>query len=81
MTDDEFNEKYKDFLEPGHYGCAIGDEACIAFLDKVFEVATAAEGFSYSQLKWKFNMARIYWKHSPINTSFVEDTLNTIYDL
>ena len=37
MTVDEFNEKYKDYLEPGHYGLAINDPDVIDYLDTQFE--------------------------------------------
>jgi len=61
MTPDEFNEKYKDFLEDRHYGMSISNEKVIDFLDKEFkkEIATNPE-FSYSQIKTKFSYVRIY---------------------
>lgn len=61
MTTVEFNEKYKDYLEDGHYGMSIPNEKVITALDKVFEqTLTKIPGFKYSQIKMKFNQARFY---------------------
>lgn len=60
MTTEEFNDKYDEWLEPRHYGLAINDEDVIKFLDSIFQDLTKIEGFSYSQIKLKFNMARFY---------------------
>ena len=61
MTVQEFNEKYSDFLEERHYGLDIHDEKVIAYLDEVFETElTKIPGFTYSQIKLKFNSSRFY---------------------
>lgn len=60
MTANDFNDKYDEYLETGHYGLAIGDEQVIEFLDRLFEDLIKIEGFSYSQIKLKFGMARFY---------------------
>lgn len=61
MTVEQFNEKYSDFLEERHYGLDIHDEKVIAYLDEVFETElTKIPGFSYAQIKLKFNSSRFY---------------------
>ena len=56
MTSFEFNEKYKDYLEQGHYGLAIDIPSVTKFLDGIFSlVLIHLPGFKYSQIKLKFN--------------------------
>jgi hypothetical protein len=70
MTTNEFNEKYKDYLEEGHYGLAINIPTVIEFLDEMFgKVLIHLPGFKYSQIKLKFNSSRVY-------TSLVHPTIN-----
>ena len=65
MTIDEFNEKYKNYLEVGHYGLAINDKEVIEFLDREFEREIKYNPyFSYSQIKLKYGMARVYLSNS-----------------
>ena len=35
-TSNEFNEKYKDYIEEGHYGMAIGEPSILAYVDQIF---------------------------------------------
>ena len=60
MTASEFNEKYKDYLEEGHYGLDIGYQSIVDYLDKVFQGFIKIPGFKYSQIKLKFNSCRFY---------------------
>ena len=60
MTSDEFNEKYKDFLEEDHYGLAIDDAEFIRWLDERFQTFIQKPGFSFSQIKMKFGSGRFY---------------------
>ena len=60
MTYEEFNEKYKNYLEKGHYGIDVGNSDFIEWLDKKFEDFIKKPGFSYSQIKSKFGMGRFY---------------------
>lgn len=60
MTVDHFNEKWSDYLEEGHYGLAIDDPVVAEYLDKLFEDLTRLPGFSYSQIKWKFDNVCFY---------------------
>jgi len=62
MTTKEFNEKYKDYLEEGHYGLDINIPSVVEYLDSIFEYGlTFLPGFKYSQIKLKFDMARFYF--------------------
>lgn len=60
MTAEQFNEKYQDYLEEGHYGLDVHDEDFIKWLDTKFEEFIKRDGFSYSQIKAKFGMGRFY---------------------
>jgi hypothetical protein len=59
-TSDQFNEKYKDYLEQGHYGLDIDQEEIIEFLDKIFGDLTKIPGFTYAQIKLVFGYSRFY---------------------
>lgn len=60
MTANEFNKKYKEFIEQRHYGCAINDEEAINYLDKEFEELIKIPKFKFSQIKTKFGFFRVY---------------------
>ncbi len=60
MTARQFNEKYKDYLEEGHYGLDIHAESFIVWLDEKFQEFIKKPGFSYSQIKSKFGYGRFY---------------------
>ena len=60
MTTDEFNEKYKDYLSPGHYGMSIEIPEVIDLVDRKFEEWSKLPGFHYTQVKLKFGMSRVY---------------------
>ena len=62
MTRDEFNIKYKDYLEEGYYGLEFDIPSVTKFLDSVFQDLVWIPAFKYSQIKLKFNMARFYAK-------------------
>ena len=57
---EQFNKKYEDYLETGHYGLDIQDAVIIEYLDKQFEDLIKIPGFKYSQIKLKFNSCRFY---------------------
>ena len=71
MTTSEFNKKYKDYLEEGHYGLEISDPGVIKYLDEKFKNLTRIKGFKYSQIKMKFWSSRFYSNLS--DTSFLGD--------
>ena len=60
MTASEFNEKYKKYLEEGHYGLDISTPSIIKYLDEMFQDLIKIPGFKYSQIKEKFNTSRFY---------------------
>ena len=60
MTGSEFNEKYKEYLEEGHYGLDISTPSIIKYLDEMFQDLIKIPGFKYSQIKEKFNTSRFY---------------------
>ena len=60
MTVNEFNEKYKDYLEEGHYGLDLNTPSIIKYLDEMFQGLIKIPGFKYSQIKEKFGTSRCY---------------------
>ena len=61
MTVNEFNNKYKDYLEESHYGLDIDNPDVINLLDKVFTGwIEDSKDFKYTQIKLKFGTARVY---------------------
>jgi hypothetical protein len=59
-TNKEFNDKYKDYLEEGHYGIDIDVPAVIAYVDEIFNDLIKIPGFKYQQIKTKYGLARVY---------------------
>jgi hypothetical protein len=78
MTSKEFNEKYKDFLEPGFYGLAINIPELTEYLDKVFQEYTKNPSFQYSQIKSKFGYIRIYCSLGEGETRHLENKCQEI---
>ena len=85
MTASEFNEKYKEYLEEGHYGLDISTPSIIKYLDEMFQDLIKIPGFKYSQIKEKFNTSRFYTnlyeligKPGLIINNEVEKTLNIL---
>jgi hypothetical protein len=59
-TNQEFNDKYKDYIDGDHYGMAIGVPSVLAYVDEVFNDLIKIPGFKYQQIKTKFGLARVY---------------------
>lgn len=85
MTENEFNEKYKEYLEEGHYGLDINTPSIIQYLDEIFQGLIKIPGFKYSQIKEKFSTSRFYTnlyeligKPGLIIDNEVEKTLNIL---
>ena len=85
MTKNEFNEKYEEYLEEGHYGLDINTPSIIRYLDEIFQGLIKIPGFKYSQIKEKFSTSRFYTnlyelidKPGLIITNEVEKTLNIL---
>ena len=80
MTSFEFNKKYEDYLEEGHYGLSINIPSVVEFLDEIFsKVLIHLPDFKYSQIKLKFNNSRVYTtlKHSAM-TYWIEKEINNL---
>jgi hypothetical protein len=78
MNAEEFNEKYKEFLEEGHYGLDIHIPVVIDYLDDKFQELVKIPGFSYSQIKLKFGTARFYAEPSEVPTGEIESQINKL---
>ena len=60
LTAEEFNTKYKDYLEEGYYGLALRNSAVVDYLDEQFQELIKIPGFKYTQIKVKFDNVRFY---------------------
>lgn len=81
MTVEEFNIKYAQYLEEGHYGLDIDNPAVIEFLDELFEEhLTKMEGFTYAQIKMKYNFSRFYFTTGDINGFVVRQALQFLVE-
>ncbi len=76
MTTEEFNNKYKKFLEPKFCGLTIEDSDIINLCDKYFKQWTKVQGFHYYQIKNKFNTARVYCDN--VNVNDLENEINML---
>jgi hypothetical protein len=59
-TIEEFNNKYKEYIDEGHYGMSINEPSVLAYVDQVFNDLTLIPGFKYQEIKTKFGLARVY---------------------
>jgi hypothetical protein len=59
-TSNEFNDKYKDYIDADNYGMDIHEPSVIAYVDQIFNDLTQIPGFKYQQIKTKFGLARVY---------------------
>ena len=81
MTSDEFNTKYKDYLEEGHYGLDLHNPKAIEYLDNEFQEFIKIPDYSYSQIKSKFSSFRFYNSGVSLEKTIeVEQKLKEIYD-
>ncbi len=78
MTYQDFNEKYKDYLEEGYYGLSFDIPDVTEYLDLVFQGLILKEGFKYHQIKLKFNNARFYANSPDILNSEIEQNINKL---
>lgn len=60
MNSEEFNRKWQEYLEEGHYGLGFDLPLVTEFLDKEFQHLSLKEDFKYSQIKLKFGAPRVY---------------------
>jgi hypothetical protein len=80
MTSEQFNEKYKDYLEEGHYGIDGLSPLVIDWFDEQFQELIKIKGFQYSQIKLKFGMGRFYCENVPKEkVNEIENTLTRFY--
>ena len=60
MTTEQFNKKYHEYLEEGHYGLDLYEPSIVEYLDKIFAELIKIPGFKYFQIKEKFHAGRFY---------------------
>jgi hypothetical protein len=81
MTSSEFNKKWAEFLEEGHYGLALDKPEVVEYLDKEFKSLSKLPDFKFSQIKSKFSWFRFYADGvSAEKCSEIEKKLAEIYN-
>ena len=79
MTPEEFDEKYKDFLEEGHYGLALDNEEAIDYLDEKFQEFIKIPEFSFTQIKGKYHWFCFYCKG--LDNHIVREVENKLFEI
>ena len=80
MTVEQFNEKYNDYLEKGHYGLAVNEPEFITWLDEQFQTFIKEPGFKYAQIKSKFTHGCFYCNGiDRARIMEVEDKISKLY--
>lgn len=64
MKQQEFNNKYKQYIPKGWYGLSFDIPEVTEYLDGVMQDLITIPGFELHQIKLKFNMARFYFDTS-----------------
>lgn len=77
----EFNTKYKDYLEAGHYGLDIHDKKVIEILDNIFQDLIQIPNFKYAQIKEKWGTITFYSTLSNYHESAVETLIQKLIKL
>lgn len=79
MTPSEFNEKYKKYLDKGHYGLDINIPNIIHYLDEIFEqTLTKLPNFKYQQIKIKWDCVCFYSNAGFAISRLIENKLNDL---
>ena len=81
MTADQFNEKYKQYLEEGHYGLAIEDAEFIEWLDNKFQNFIKKPDFKFEQIKAKFGYGRFYAEGEGLTEEEIREVENKITEI
>lgn len=80
MTCEDFNTKYQLYIENRFEGCDISNETAIDYLDKEFQELIKIPGFSFAQIKSKFNWFCFYCDNVPREkVEQIEENLKKIY--
>ena len=58
-TAKEFNEKYKEYIEEGHYGMDIHEPSVLAYVDQIFNDLTKIPEFKYQQIRTVHGLAKV----------------------
>lgn len=85
MTQQEFNEKYKQYISEVWYGLEFDIPEVTSYLNEVMQDLIHIPGFELQQIKLKFGMCRFYfetkWKNKFLETAIefrIEEGVNKI---
>jgi hypothetical protein len=71
MTQQEFNEKYKQYIPEGWYGLSFDIPEVTEYLDNVMQGLIIFPGFELHQVKMKFGRARFYCETNSEDVHFL----------
>lgn len=79
MTQQEFNEKYKQYIPKGWYGLHFDIPEVTKYLDEVMQDLIHTPGFELHQIKLKFGMCRFYATYIELELQHrIENDVNKI---
>jgi hypothetical protein len=61
MTQNEFNDKYKQWIPDGWSGLDFDEPKVTEYMDQIMQDMTLIPGFELHQIKMKFNWPRFYF--------------------
>jgi hypothetical protein len=80
MNVSDFNKKYSNYLEFGHYGVFIDNERFLKYLNEMFmNIILHHPKFKFTQVKAKFGQVRFYSNLEMETGLQLESELNTYY--
>lgn len=80
MTQADFNKKYENFTEPGFKNpMQITTPEVIIFVDGLFQDLIKIPDFKVSQIKVKFDYARVYTSLGQAMNLLIEQGINEIF--
>lgn len=79
MTKEEFNEKYKDYIEEGYPGMELTNKTLIWYIDKAFEDIVKIPNFKLKKITYEFGS---YYVNSNLNglDDMLEDGIQNAYN-
>jgi hypothetical protein len=81
MTQQQFNEKYKNYIKGGFVGLEFDNPETTGTLDEIFQDLIKIPGFEFYQIKWKFNNIRFYSSLGHALNNAIERVLEDINGL
>lgn len=79
MTKEEFNEKYKDYIEEGHPGMELTNKTLIWYIDKAFEDIIKIPNFKFKTISYDYGEYCV-WSNLKGLDDILEDGIQNAYN-